>query len=269
MTDPYKVLGVSRDASEEEIKKAYRSLSRKYHPDANVNNPNKDKAEEMFKLVQQAYDQIIKEREQGYSSGSYGGYGSYGSSGYGSQNTGRYGSYEGASGSYGGQNTRDAYEDPFGWFGGFGGFGRYGSYGNYQQAGQTGGNDEYTNHMNAARNYLQSGHYQEAWTVLSTITERTAQWYYYSALANNGLGNNATAREYATRAAAMEPGNLQYQQLKSQLEGGGNWYRGMGDMYGGRPYSSTGNWCLRMILLNMFCNLCCFGNGIFSRRMYC
>ena len=111
--------------------------------------------------------------------------------------------------------------------------------------------------MNAARNYLQSGHYQEAWTVLSTITERTAQWYYYSALANNGLGNNATAREYATRAAAMEPGNLQYQQLKSQLEGGGNWYRGMGDMYGGRPYSSTGNWCLRMtILLNMFCNLC-------------
>ena len=42
MRDPYQVLGVSRGASDEEIKKAYRSLSRKYHPDANVNNPNKD-----------------------------------------------------------------------------------------------------------------------------------------------------------------------------------------------------------------------------------
>ena len=68
MTDPYSVLGVSRDASDEEIKKAYRTLSRKYHPDANINNPNKDKAEEMFKTVQQAYNQIMKEIEGGYTS---------------------------------------------------------------------------------------------------------------------------------------------------------------------------------------------------------
>ena len=65
MFDPYSVLGVSRDASDEEIKKAYRKLSRKYHPDANINNPNKAQAEEKFKEVQQAYEQIMKEREYG------------------------------------------------------------------------------------------------------------------------------------------------------------------------------------------------------------
>ena len=42
MSDPYKVLGISRDATDDEVKRAYRKLSRKYHPDANINNPNKD-----------------------------------------------------------------------------------------------------------------------------------------------------------------------------------------------------------------------------------
>ena len=79
--DPYQVLGISRGASDEEIKKAYRNLSRKYHPDANINNPNKAQAEEKFKQVQQAYDQIMKEKEQG-SFGGYGGYGDFGFGGY-------------------------------------------------------------------------------------------------------------------------------------------------------------------------------------------
>ncbi|MGM9535620.1 MAG: J domain-containing protein, partial [Intestinibacter sp.] len=83
MTDPYQVLGVSRDASKEEIKKVYRKLSKKYHPDANINNPNKDQYEEKFKEIQQAYQVIMKQKNGGYSyQNSYGGYsntsGSYG-----------------------------------------------------------------------------------------------------------------------------------------------------------------------------------------------
>ena len=77
MRNPYDVLGVSPNATDEEIKKAYRSLSRKYHPDANINNPNKAQAEEKFKEVQQAYDQIMKEKQQGYDYG-YGGFSSSG-----------------------------------------------------------------------------------------------------------------------------------------------------------------------------------------------
>lgn len=87
MTDPYSVLGVSRDASMDDIKKAYRKLSRKYHPDANVNNPNKAQAEEKFKQVQAAYNQIVAERERGTSGWS--GSGGYGSGGFGGQATGQ------------------------------------------------------------------------------------------------------------------------------------------------------------------------------------
>lgn len=67
ITNPYAILGVSQNASNEEIKKAYRDLLKKYHPDGYVNNPLASLAEEKFKEVQEAYDQIMKERESGYS----------------------------------------------------------------------------------------------------------------------------------------------------------------------------------------------------------
>ena len=71
MNDPYKVLGVSRDATDDEIKKAYRDLARKYHPDNYANNPLSDLVEEKMKEINEAYDQIQKERaNNGYSSGS-------------------------------------------------------------------------------------------------------------------------------------------------------------------------------------------------------
>ena len=82
MNDPYSVLGVSPNASDEEIKKAYRELARKYHPDNYQNNPLADLAEEKMKEINEAYETITKQRSGG--GGSYqrpsGGYGgqSYG-----------------------------------------------------------------------------------------------------------------------------------------------------------------------------------------------
>lgn len=208
MTNPYQVLGVSPSASDEEIKKAYRTLSRKYHPDANVNNPNKAQAEEKFKEVQQAYDQIMKEKQQG-SSYSYNNT-SGGSGGYG----------------YGGQSYRAEGDSP---------------------------------QMQAAANYIANRCYGEALNVLNGIPfgERKARWYYFSAVANQGAGNNIMAKEHAQRAVEMEPSNMEYRQFLQHLEYGGTWYTNMGSGYD-RPYASAGNWCLSMLCLNMLCNCCCF-----------
>jgi len=80
MNDPYSILGVPSNASDEEIKKAYRELARKYHPDNYHDNPLSDLAQEKMKEVNEAYNNIQKMREGGgsyrpggRSSGSYGG----------------------------------------------------------------------------------------------------------------------------------------------------------------------------------------------------
>ncbi len=65
MSDPYSVLGVKPDASDDEIKRAYRELARKYHPDNYQNNPLADLAEEKMKEINQAYDTITKMRSGG------------------------------------------------------------------------------------------------------------------------------------------------------------------------------------------------------------
>ncbi len=254
MTDPYKVLGVSRDASDEEIKKAYRAMSRKYHPDANINNPNKAQAEEMFKTVQQAYNQIMKEKQGGPS-----GYGGYGQNPYGQR-------------SYGGYDGDNQGQSDFGGFWGYGpfGFGGYGSYGGYGQQGNANmGDDDASVHLRAAQNYIRNGAYEEALNVLKGIENRDGRWYYCSALANAGLGNTAMALEFAKTALNMDPDNMQYQTLYRQLQSGGQWYAGQGRSYG-RTTVTPGGYCFRLCLLNLLCNLFC-GSGLccgLGRRYY-
>ena len=75
--NPYEVLGVPENASEEEIKKAYKELVKKYHPDKYQDNPLADLAEEKLQEVNEAYDMLMKNRNSG-PAGSYS-YGTYGS----------------------------------------------------------------------------------------------------------------------------------------------------------------------------------------------
>ena len=243
MSDPYSILGVDRNASDEEIKKAYRRLSRKYHPDANINNPHKDEAEAKFKEVQQAYQQIMDEREKGYSSESS------------NQNSSGSG-YGGSYGDYG----------PFGGFGDFGGYGPFGgdpfgNSGSYGRGQQSRKETEEDIHLRAAANYIRSGHYREALNVLDGIKDRSALWYFYSASANSGLGNNVTALEQAREAVRLEPDNTQYQMLLQRLQNGGTWYQQRQSTYG-YPGTFDTSCCAKLCIANLLCNLCCGGSGL-------
>lgn len=82
MRDPYQVLGVNPSASDDEVKKAYRDLARKYHPDNYHDNPLADLAQERMKEINEAYEAVQSQRKRGSaasaaSSGYGGGYGAY------------------------------------------------------------------------------------------------------------------------------------------------------------------------------------------------
>ncbi len=221
--DPYKVLGVSPTASDDEIQKAYRKLVKKYHPDV---NPGDENAEKKMREINAAYDQIRNIREGKASSGSNSSQG-YGGQSYGSQGYGGF-----------------SWEDIFG--AGFGGFN--------SQAGQ-----EATTELTAAKNYINSGHYREALNVLNSvdISARGARWYYFHALANFGIGNKIEAMNSAEQAVNMEPNNMEYQQLLNRLKNTGTTYQQFG---GGSPVvcGNSGSIICGICLANLLCRMCCF-----------
>lgn len=223
-SDPYKVLGVSPNASDDEIQKAYRRLVKKYHPDV---NPGDENAEKKMREINAAYDQIRNIRE--------------GKASYGGQNGNPYGNpYGNAGNSGGGYYGGFSWEDIFG--SGFGGFSQ-------QQ--------EATTELTAARNYINAGHYREALNVLNSVdsSQRNARWYYFHALANYGIGNRIEAMSDAEQAVRMEPDNFEYKQLLSRMKNGGATYQQYG---GGSPIvCGTSNICLDLCIANMLCGMCC------------
>ena len=214
--DPYKVLGLTPDASDEDVKRAYRALAKKYHPDL---NPGDQEAARKMQEVNSAYEQIKnpeKFRQQQHS-----------------QQGGGYG-------------------DPFtGWYDPFTGGYRQQS---YQQ--QTG--DQY---QQAAEQYIRFGRYREALNTLQSSTERNARWYYLSALANDGVGNQVTAMEHIRKAVSMDPENYQYQQVLSQMEHGGRAYRQQAGNFQG--FTMGGDFCTNLCMCYLFNIFCCGGRGFF------
>ena len=167
-------------------------------------------------------------------------------------------SYQGGAGTRGGGGYSAG---GYGGFGGFGGFGSFGGFGGAYGSGQTGYEED--GHLRAAGNYVRNGYYKEARTVLDGMEEnvRDARWYYYSALAHSGLGNQVSALEHARRAAALEPGNREYSNLVYQFENGGAWYSQRQGTYS-RPYVSGDGLCMKLCLANLICNICCGGGGL-------
>lgn len=211
ISDPYKVLGASPDASDEEIKQAYRKLAKKYHPDL---NPGDEAAAKKMQQINAAYDQIKnpeKYQQQSSGYGSYGGYSQY---------------------------------DPFGGFGG------------YQQRSyaETDSGDSY---QKAAYNYIRFGRYQEALNALGNSAQRDARWYYLSALAHDGLGNQVTALEHIRRAVSMEPDNPEYLRALDEIEGGGAAYRQQAG--GFRGFQMHADPCTSMCFCYLAQLFCCRG----------
>ena len=226
MSDPWQVLGVSQNATDEEVKAAYRKLAHKYHPDL---NPGDEAAAKKMQEINAAYDQI--------------------------KNPEAYRASQASSSPGGGAGYRE-YQDPFG--GGWNPFtGWAGSA--WQQQGQSyqRSSSEENVHYQAARNYINARQYDSAIHTLDEVSPgvRDAEWFYLSAVANYYVGNRITAMQHAQNAVRMDQGNPTYQRLLSQMQNPGAAYRARG----GVPFTpGIGKAFAGICIANLLCRFCMF-----------
>lgn len=219
MIDPYQVLGIPRNASEEDIKKAYRQKAKQYHPDL---NPGDAEAARKMNEVNEAYDMLKnpakyeRKRAQEEQQNAYRRQTSYRSgysSGYADQSDDQSG--YGYGGFYG-FNFEDL----------FGGFSRYNRQ-SQQMTSEPGDSPELSRAIHA----INTGRFSEAVYILSQMTSsyRNARWYYVSAVAYQGNGDHERAYQMIQKAVQADPNNRMYQQLMQQYsqysESGGGFRR--------------------------------------------
>lgn len=214
--DPYSILGIKPGASEDEIKKAYKKMARKYHPDLNGNSKE---AEAMMKKVNEAYDVLINKK-----------------------------SYSSSSSSSSSSTER---ENPFYWY--------YNSgYSSYSSSAFN--EDEFSARygsgpsLERAKVLFNSRQFGRCLSELNRFPsdQRTAEWYFISAMAKRNTGNSYESYADLKKACEMDPDNAEYRMYMNRFDQRNTYYSSQRSSYG---IPSSIIECCCSLMLFRFC--CC------------